>query len=479
MKLTKLWIIVGVMSFTILGSIMIQVYWIAGAVKENEKRFKIMIHEALNRVADRLIEEEKNELEKIKSLSELKLNNIRLAKKNGRFFPDSTKYRLSLGTDVAQQMSLLRYMNKSSLEDRINPMVLDNIISDEFTNRGLHLNYTYAVYDIAERSIIIKDGHYTALVKDDENNFSKGMVVDDAELNRFKYTVNLFTSSYGSPGLLMLSFPNEASAFWKNIWKTVLASVFLTLLTLFCFAYAVYVILSQKKLSAIKTDFINNMTHEFKTPIATISLASDSIKNPKIIKQPEKVSKFVDIIKEENKRMLKQVEKVLQVALLDKRDFQLKLAEVDIHELIQKAVVHFELIVANRNGQIVTELNATNSLIVADENHISNVIYNLLDNANKYSPQNPSIKLCTYNQKDGIQIEVIDNGIGISSEAKKRIFEKFYRVHTGDRHDVKGFGLGLSYVKSIIEKHHGTVSVKSKPGKGSRFFVFLPFKQPK
>jgi signal transduction histidine kinase len=218
------------------------------------------------------------------------------------------------------------------------------------------------------------------------------------------------------------------------------------------------------------------MTHEFKTPIATISLAADSINNPKVLDFPEKVKYFTNIIKEENRRMNAQVENVLQMSLIDKRDFDLRVTELDVNEIIGRAAKNIRLQLERKDGAIALDLNAQNPLIESDENHLYNVITNLLDNAIKYSPEKPNIKVGTENTNDGIKIWVEDNGIGISNEAQQKIFDKFFRVTTGNIHNVKGFGLGLSYVKAIVLAFKGKIAVQSEPGKGSRFEVFLPFK---
>jgi two-component system phosphate regulon sensor histidine kinase PhoR len=243
---------------------------------------------------------------------------------------------------------------------------------------------------------------------------------------------------------------------------------------LFCFAYTISVIFRQKKLSEMKNDFINNMTHEFKTPIATISLASDSIASPRIINEPDKIRRFTDIIRQENKRMNNQVEKVLQMARIDRQDFNLNMADVNMHDVIKNAVEYISLQVEKKDGKVLADLQAEQPVIKGDMTHISNVINNLLDNANKYSPETPEISVATRNVNGGLEVIVSDNGIGISKESKKHIFEKFYRVHTGNLHDVKGFGLGLSYVKAMMDAHKGKVEVKSELGKGSSFVLFFP-----
>ena len=244
-----------------------------------------------------------------------------------------------------------------------------------------------------------------------------------------------------------------------------------------CFIYTVFVIFRQKKVSEMKTDFINNMTHEFKTPIATISLATDSITNKTVINNEDKIKRFAGIIKQENKRMLNQVEKVLQMARIDKQEFDLKLTSINLNDVVFQASEHSRLKVTKRNGILETNLKADQSIIEGDLTHISNIVHNLLDNAEKYSEDEPSIQISTANGHGGVILSIKDNGIGMTKESQKHIFDKFYRVHTGNRHDVKGFGLGLSYVKALIAAHNGTINVDSELGKGSTFTLFFPFKQ--
>ena len=235
------------------------------------------------------------------------------------------------------------------------------------------------------------------------------------------------------------------------------------------------IILRQKKISEMKTDFINNMTHEFKTPIATISLAADSIVSPIISGNKDKVNRFAGIIKQENLRMLNQVEKVLQMAKIDKEEFDLKKVDLDMHKIILQAAEHIQLKVAQRSGSISTNLMATNPLFKGDKTHISNIIHNLLDNAEKYSKGEPKITIATKSDTKGLSVIISDQGIGMTTESQKNIFDKFYRVHTGNIHDVKGFGLGLSYVKALVEAHKGEVTVESELGKGSTFTIYLPY----
>ena len=225
--------------------------------------------------------------------------------------------------------------------------------------------------------------------------------------------------------------------------------------------------------------FLGKRYHEFKTPIATISLATDSILSPKVITSQDKIQRFAGIIKQENKRMLGQVEKVLQMALIDKSDFDLTLAKVDMHSVISKAIENANLQVQKRGGSITQELKASPFIVQGDQTHLSNVINNLLDNANKYSPDAPDISIRTRNVSGGVEVIVEDHGVGITSDSRKQIFDKFYRVHTGNLHDIKGFGLGLSYVKAITDAHSGKIDVSSKLGEGSSFILYLPYEGPK
>ena len=273
--------------------------------------------------------------------------------------------------------------------------------------------------------------------------------------------------------LLVLVVPHVSNIIWKQMLWMVLGAVVFTLIIFAAFFITLRALINQKKLSEIKSDFINNMTHEFKTPLATISLAVDALKNEKVIHDRTKMDYFSGIIKDENKRMNKQVETILQAALLDKQEIQLNERPVHAHELINAAINNIKLPLAEKEGTLETHLDASNDLIMGDEVHLINIINNLLDNAIKYSKENLKIKLTSQNVNGYLRIKIEDNGIGMNKETLHRIFEKFYRAHTGNIHNVKGFGLGLSYVKSIIDAHHGKIKAESAPGKGSCFIIDL------
>ena len=264
----------------------------------------------------------------------------------------------------------------------------------------------------------------------------------------------------------------------KDLQPNIIMGVLFTLVIIAAFTLTVSTMLRQKKLNVIKNDFINNMTHEFKTPIATISLAVDALKNPKVIGNPEKLTYFSSIIKEENQRMNRQVETILKSALMDRQEVQLNKRPLHVHQIVEDVVDNFILRLQEKGGDIEVHLDAENDLIEGDEVHMSNLVNNLLDNAVKYSKENvpPHIALSTSSSSKKFIMRIEDNGIGMSRETVKRIFEKFYRAHTGNIHNVKGFGLGLSYVKTVIEAHEGTIKPESTLGKGSIFTIELLLK---
>lgn len=272
---------------------------------------------------------------------------------------------------------------------------------------------------------------------------------------------------------LRLYFPKENEELWRSLLMPFIASLVLVLTSLLCYGLAAQMLTKQKKLDAMKNDFINNVTHELKTPIATITFATANIENEQVLQNPEAIKQFTKVIKEENKRLNLQVEKVLQAAIIDKKALELKKENVNMHLLINQLADAYELKIAEK-GKISRRLNAAKAEVIGDSFHLSNTISNLLDNAIKYSPEAIEITILTESNDKYLKISILDKGLGISREQQKMIFERFYRVPTGNIHNVKGFGLGLSYVKEIVEKHKGKIFVESKLGKGSTFTIELP-----
>ena len=356
------------------------------------------------------------------------------------------------------------------LERRLSFKHMDSIIQAEFKLADLGQPYVYGLYSNRAEALVLSNL---------QSDFPQQAEFYQEDLTRFRYQIQLFPSAKDLIGVLYLDFPLYSRwTVWSGMVGRLLSTAVFMLIIIFCFYYTVGVLISQRKLSAMKNDFINNMTHELKTPIATISIASDTVQNLLKSEKIDKIPRFINIIKEENRRLHGQVEKVLQTALIEKKEFKLNLTNLHVHEILLDAAEKIGLQVERKGGEVLLELEAEQDVVEADETHFTNVVHNLLDNANKYSLEAPKITLRTYNRPKGLVIEVADKGMGISKEAKKHIFEKFYRVTTGNRHDVKGFGLGLSYVKSMVQAHSAEIEVQSELGKGTTFVLFFPFKQP-
>jgi two-component system phosphate regulon sensor histidine kinase PhoR len=345
---------------------------------------------------------------------------------------------------------------RTLIEERINPESLEKILKNEFLQKGINLHFEYAVIK-ADRKFAFKSKEF---------NPTKETTI---------YAARLFPEDiFNRPNFIHLYFPNQKNFMIRSIGFMGVSSIILTSIIISIFSITLYVIFRQKKLSEIKNDFVNNMTHELKTPISTISLASQMLSDPGIPVENKNIAHISRIIAAESKRLGYQVEKVLQMAVFDKGRIVLKEKNMNLHELLEAVVNNFSLQVKKKNGVLNYCPEAISSRVRIDEIHFTNLISNLLDNAMKYCKEIPEITVRTRNEKSYIVLSVEDKGIGISKENQKRIFEKFYRVPTGNIHNVKGFGLGLSYVKMIAEIHHGSITISSEPGVGSRFEVYLP-----
>lgn len=295
-------------------------------------------------------------------------------------------------------------------------------------------------------------------------------------VNKRVYRKILLAGDDPKPDYLCVYFPDQRSSFFSSTSFLVFPSLLLTLIIIVIFIVTLQIILRQKKISQIKNDFINNMTHELKTPISTISLASQMLRDSSVSLSKSTVDHISGVIFDESKRLSSQVEKVLQMAVFNEGKLKLKFTQIDLNKLAESVASNFEIRVSNENGELKTDLQAENPFIKGDEVHITNVFFNLLDNAVKYSKTKPIIELSTENKNGWVVVQVKDNGIGIPKENQTQIFERFYRVPTGNIHNVKGFGLGLSYVKRIIDVHNGKIKVDSTLGKGTRFRLYFPLK---
>jgi two-component system phosphate regulon sensor histidine kinase PhoR len=349
--------------------------------------------------------------------------------------------------------------SEMNIADRVLPEFLKYTLDTEFKDKDILLAYKYCV-----KTTI--NGKTEMVLGDKDYHPSKG--------TREYRTALFYDQNSSKPNFLCVYFPEQHAEQIKATSDFVLPSLLLTLIIIGIFVFTLQIILRQKKLSTIKNDFINNMTHELKTPISTISLASQMLKDNSLTHSPSSIDHISGVILDESKRLSSQVEKVLQMAVFNEGKLKLKFTEIDLNQIVSQAVLNFEIRVTTSNGSLHTSLLAENALISGDEVHITNVIYNLLDNAEKYSKENPKIEISTENKSNWVIVQIKDYGIGISKEHLNQIFERFYRIPTGNVHNVKGFGLGLSYVKRIVEEHHGKIKVESTVGKGTRFRLYFP-----
>ncbi|PZD79556.1 sensor histidine kinase KdpD [Mesonia sp. K7] len=505
------------MSLSLIGIIFVQGYWIKHAVETNEEQFSFSAKQVLINVAEKL---EKQEIDNYyiqyailadsskptsATLSELfQIRQDQLT--NETFFysnsvlqedyklssdflkneKDSVEFKKLInrqvtrlirnkqidGTnDISEQekfekVSRLKESEKILLQEgikqnasllpiykRVDSVVIKDLIREELKKRDIKSKAEYAIFD----------GALATKIK------SKNFKLEDAST----YGLPIFKSE-NTDYILYIHFTEKKKMVLSSIAFMGILSIVFTLIIIFAFFSALSQLIKQKQISQIKTDFINNMTHEFKTPIATINLALDSVRNPMIANDPEKMQRYMGMIREENKRMHAQVENVLRISKLERNELDIKKERVKLHDLVNDAITHVELIVEDRGGYIQTHFAALKSSILANDFHFSNVIVNMLDNAVKYTDGEPKIDIYTENVKNYIILKIRDQGKGMSKLAQKKIFEKFYREHTGDVHDVKGHGLGLAYVKQMVVDHHGEISVQSEKGKGSTFIIKLP-----
>jgi len=346
------------------------------------------------------------------------------------------------------------------LNKRIHPQTLDSMLRMELINRSINSDYEYKVTSAKRDSLIFIRA----------SNQTKFLPYNSYEIPLFPKEIIM------DSGMLTITFPDKNTIILANLTAMMSLSGGLLLILIFCFGYTIHTILMQKKLSEMKTDFINNMTHEFKTPVATIMIASEALRDPELTTDKRRIDRLANIIYDENVRLGSHIERVLNIAKIDKGDLNLEHKEVEMNDLLAAIVDSMALQLQKRNATISLELNAKQSVIMGDELHLSNIIFNLLDNANKYSPKDPQIKISTFNSGKSLVIRVADKGIGMSRDQLGKIFGQFYRVPTGNLHDVKGFGLGLSYVSNIVKKLHGTIKVKSEKEKGSEFEISLPLR---
>ena len=511
-------LIVALMSFSLIGIVAVQVYWIGNAVEVKKRQFKNDVQKSLARVSERVDEKEYAEfqrvfqpyfenkgnstnkelrkiileqidtlgrqkasysitiIEDVIKLPNLESDSVFLKRITGRedFFQSNriqggidfsgnsninSFTKTNWFTDVDDRIGIRAYQQFKTLtpiHQRINNRELNSALRDEFTKRRIDIDFKYGVYSKDGLLTKLKSGYYTI---DKANSIGYPLLIKD---------------DGGSDFTLYVTFPNQKEHILAGISNILLLSVFFICIIIVAFSSSLYQLVMQKRISEIKTDFINNMTHEFKTPIATINLALDAIKNPKIINDNEKVIRYVKMIREENNRMHGQVENVLRISRLEKNQLEISKTPIGMQGIVEEAISHVHLLVSSKNGNITSHLHAVQSEVLGNHLHLTNVVVNILENALKYSDTSPDIEVFTESTSKFFTIKIKDDGIGMSKSAQKYAFNKFYREYKGNVHNVKGHGLGLAYVKEIVENHHGTVFVESEKGIGSTFTVKLP-----
>lgn len=516
----KLFIVMVVlMSLSLLGIIFVQVYFIDNTLKNEERQFTLNVKRSLSFVSkaiedkefaffDRRLQQllEQGVKPDTTNLSEIVLryqddaNNETVIFRNGileesykipsLFFDigldsislnrvqniqERTVYsndELTKEFTISPEKSFLNIMSLTPIQEshfrsaakerlksvpiyrRVSVEDVQRFLNFQLRNNGIEIPVEFAIYD-KDLATKVKSENFEI----SESTFGVPVFIDNEGKSNYK---------------LYVDFPTRNKYLLSTILKMVLLSFIFTTVIIVAFISAVYQLVKQRKISQIKSDFINNMTHEFKTPIATINLALDAIKNPKIMGDQDKVGRYLRMIKDENKRMHAQVENVLRISKLEKNELNISKDRIKLHELVEDAITHVELMVEDRKGYVKTHFNANKSSVLANESHFTNVVVNILDNAIKYSDDEPKIDVYTENIGNNILLKIKDQGNGMSKQVQKRVFEKFYREHTGNVHNVKGHGLGLAYVKRIVEDHQGHISVESEKEKGSTFIIKLP-----
>ncbi len=508
-------VLIIVITFSLIGLVYLQTLWILNASKLKEENFDQLVRQAMDMVITRLETDETNMLRSQFSNpnqsipAHLRRENKYFRGKSSQFDDFNISFNLSFsGTNINTKMyaysndslvfsvksdpmymSIGRFDPLSSamttiqneiktrvtgkseafwkalfpdlpIEERIDREKLDAYLMNAFQERGIVLPFEFGVFNSRNEAKLA----------------TVGFSVDRANVLYQKY---FFPKDlHPTANHLALYFPERPNYIMESMEMVVPTALF-TLIMILSSIYTISIIIRQRKVDVIKNDFINNMTHEFKTPISTISLASQMLKDPTVSKTPITLQHISNVIHDESKRLSYQVEKVLQMAIFEKGKAGLKFKKMDINDLIRTVSNNFRLKVENKEGKIIERLEAKNSIVYVDEVHFTNVIYNLLDNAVKYRKGAPILHVKTWNRENGVVISIKDNGLGISKENLKRIFEKFYRVPTGNLHNVKGFGLGLAYVKKIVEDHNGKITAESELHVGTKFEIFLPLKNIK
>lgn len=420
MKRGTIRILITVATILLFGLVLSQVFWVKQAYEIEEKQFSYDVTQALMNTVS-TIQERHQDSATIYDPVEKVQNNLFVVR----------------------------------MHDTIHPYYLKSVLRSEFSKLEINEEFQFSMYDCFNDTMV-----YCEKVTP-----TKVQKAQQGEMPPFQWS--------NDGHFFSVHFPERNKALWQKMEFWSYSSVLVLLVVTF-FAYTISIILKQKRLSETKTDFINNMTHEFKTPISTIGLSSDVLQKTKPGENPERIHRYAKIIHEENSRLQSQVERILQIATIEKEKVSLKKKEFDLHEVLQHVADTYALNVEAKNGKITCDLTAKKHLVEGDKVHLENIFSNLIDNAIKYASEKPEVNITSRNEGKYIAIDISDNGVGIDKAHQKQIFDKFYRVPQGNLHDVKGFGIGLNYVKVMVEKHSGKLSLKSETGKGSTFTVKIP-----
>jgi two-component system phosphate regulon sensor histidine kinase PhoR len=471
MKRQTILIAVIMLSIALTGLMVIQGYWIRSAYKVGQANFVRTINEAaLDVILDlekldlvrRLEQGDGIDLESSKlingsdSINQILLQEMRSisTRKDLEIFFNKFFLARELMEDRMFSMDDRIYMTKVDIR------VLDSLLKVEFEDRNLATEWVFAVYNPDHSEMVMQgNNNYKDELLDSKVSFHFELFPDDMNVH---------------PDFLLLYFPDERNYLIGQVWPLVAVSIVLIIIIILSFIYTLVIFFRQRRMSELKTDFINNMTHEFKTPVSTISLACEALNDKDIQKSEELYRSYINIISEENRRLGIMAERILQSARLEKGDLQLNKEMTDIHEVLNEVIRNMGIQIEIKDGQIIKDFKATNILVETDRMHVVNVVQNLMDNANLYTPIRPQIVVATRDEDGGVVFSIQDNGIGISKTDQKKIFDKLYRVPEGNIHNFKGFGLGLSYVKTVVERHGGWIRLESELKKGTKFEVFLP-----
>jgi two-component system phosphate regulon sensor histidine kinase PhoR len=443
-------VIIVLISLSLIGTIYVQYSWLRTMLVDKQEEFRWKLIKGIDEVGRNLMEQKGT-------------------------LPSLKNYRTRPGFNWPSEQFQMELMKPPTIAQKFTEFEVEEKLRKSFENQGLaKLKFEFAITSNANfLSYELKSKEFLEQAQDtsDERNLKLYYIFQPPGGSDLE---NLVPEE-----VLTVIVPNIKKIVLSEMRWMIIGAIFFTLMIITAFYVTVNALLRQKKLSEIKNDFINNMTHEFKTPLATISLAVDALRNDKVVQDRTKMEYFSGIIKEENKRMNKHVETILQAAVMDRQEIQLSKMPLHVHNLIEEVMDNYTLQLEEKNGAAELHLDAKFDYVDADPVHFRNLISNLVDNAVKYSKDNLSIKITTWNTNRYLGIRVEDNGIGMSKETVRRIFEKFYRAHTGNIHNVKGFGLGLSYVKTIVDAHHGRIKVESTLGKGSTFSLEIPLHKEK